>query len=270
MYSKLIGATSPGLIIILVDQSGSMGASYGSSTRAEFAALAVNRTIYEIVASCRKGEKISDRCTVTVIGYGKSVSAVVAGSPSQIANPPHGTQTLKKQGSDGAGGLVEVDWNLGVWVKPEADNGTPMAEAMNLAADLAEAWTRDKPDNFPPIFINITDGEPNDWNSGAAPDTRAAAQRIARLSTNDGAALLYNCHIGTGTQENKLPTSAASLPDDFARLLFDISSVIPEQLLPLARNSGLMAEQGSRGIIINASPEALTRLLVFGSGSMKS
>jgi len=70
MYSKLIGASSPGLFVILVDQSGSMQEGYGASNKAEFAALAVNRTIYEIVASCRKGEKVSDRCHITVIGYG--------------------------------------------------------------------------------------------------------------------------------------------------------------------------------------------------------
>lgn len=269
MYSKLIGASSPGLIVILVDQSGSMQESYGISNKAEFAALAVNRTIYEIVASCRKGEKISDRCNITVIGYGEKVEPVVAGSPSQIANPPHGTQTLKKQVPDGAGGLVEIEWRLGVWVLPKFGNGTPMADAFNLAAELVEAWTRDNPDNFPPIIINISDGAPDDGGTGA-PDTRAAAQRLARLGTSDGAALIYNCHIGTGTPEIKMPASATSLPDANAKLLFDLSSVIPDELLPLARNAGLTAESGSRGLIINASPEALTRLLVFGSGSMKS
>jgi uncharacterized protein with von Willebrand factor type A (vWA) domain len=42
MYSKLIAASSPGLFIILVDQSGSMDGSYGDTNKAQFAALAVN------------------------------------------------------------------------------------------------------------------------------------------------------------------------------------------------------------------------------------
>ena len=70
MYSKLIGSNSPGLFIILVDQSESMADPYADKNKAEFAALAVNRTIYEILESCMAGQKIKDRCHITVIGYG--------------------------------------------------------------------------------------------------------------------------------------------------------------------------------------------------------
>ena len=66
MYQKLIGTSSPGLFVILVDQSGSMVERYDNSTRAEFAALAVNRTIYEIIASCRKGEKVVDHLSLAI------------------------------------------------------------------------------------------------------------------------------------------------------------------------------------------------------------
>jgi len=265
MYSKLIGASSPGFFVILVDQSYSMKENYGDSSKAEFAALAVNRTIYEIVASCRKGEKISDRCHITVIGYGEKTELIVGGRPSDIEKPPHGTKNFKKKVSDGAGGLIEIDWSLGIWVQPKYNNGTPMEDAFKLAAELVEAWTRDNPQSFPPIIINISDGEPNDPVA-----SRQAAQRIAGFGTSDGNVLIYNCHIGTGTPEIKLPASDASLPDANSRLLFEMSSVIPQELVPLAQNAGLITQPGSRGLIINATPEALTKLLVFGSGSMKA
>jgi len=242
-----------------------MDEHYGESNKADFAALAVNRTIYEIVASCRKGEKISDRCHITVIGYGEKTELIVGGRASQIEKPPHGTCPVRKKVSDGAGGLVDINWDLGIWVQPKAGNGTPMQDAFNLAADLVVAWTTENPDNFPPIVFNISDGAPNE--AGA---TRAAATRLAGLGTTDGRVLIYNCHIGTGTPEIKLPASAAALPDENARLLFDMSSVIPAELLPIAQNAGLTPQAGSRGLIINASPEALTKLLVFGSGSIKA
>ena len=264
MYQKLIGTSSPGLFVILVDQSGSMEEAYGNSTKAEFAALAVNRTIYEIVAACRKGEKISDRCHITVIGYGERTELVLGGRPSEIEIPPHGTMSLTRKVPDGAGGLLDVEMKLGVWVQAKAGNGTPMQDALNLAADLVEAWTRDNPDNFPPVVINISDGEPND-----AAATRAAAQRLAGYGTSDGRVVIYNCHIGTGGTEVKLPASNNGLPDANARLLYDISSVIPEVLLPLAESAGLIPQSGARGLMVNASPDALTKLLVFGSGSMK-
>lgn len=264
MYQKLIGTSSPGLFVILVDQSGSMVERYDNSTRAEFAALAVNRTIYEIIASCRKGEKVVDRCHLTVIGYGERTELILSGCPSQIENPPHGTMSLMRKVSDGAGGLLDVEMKLGVWVQPKAGNGTPMEAALGLAADLVEAWTRDNPDNFPPVVINISDGEPQD-----AAATRAAAQRLASYGTSDGRVLIYNCHIGTGGTEIRLPSSNNGLPDANARLLYDISSVIPDSLLPLAQQAGLSPQPGARGLMVNASPEALTKLLVFGSGSMK-
>lgn len=264
MYQKLIGSSSPGLFIILVDQSGSMEEGYGSSNKAEFAALAVNRTIYELIASCRGGEKIKDRCHLTVIGYGERTELLVSGRPSQIEIPPHGTVSVMRKVSDGAGGLLDLEMKLGVWVQPKFANGTPMEQALVLAADLVEAWTRDNPDNFPPVVINISDGAPNDEAA-----TRAAAQRLAGYGTSDGRVLIYNCHIGTGSTEVTLPASDHGLPDANARLLYEISSVIPEPLLPLAENAGLKPQPGARGLMVNASPEALIKLLVFGSGSMK-
>ena len=153
MYSKLIGSNSPGLFIILVDQSDSMGEPYIEKNKAEFAALAVNRTIYEILESCMAGERIKDRCHISVIGYGAKTEMVVGGMPSEIKNPSHGYQTYKRSVSDGAGGLVDIEQNLPIWVKPVHSNGTPMAEAFGLAADLIQAWTRENPDNFPPVVF---------------------------------------------------------------------------------------------------------------------
>src|SRR5687768_3980489 len=124
MYSKLIGTNNPGLFIILVDQSGSMSDSYADSTKANFAALAVNRTIYEILASCMAGEKPKDRCHVSVIGYGEATQMILGGMPSEIKNPAHGHETYKKKVSDGAGGLVEVEQTLPIWLKPTNGGGT--------------------------------------------------------------------------------------------------------------------------------------------------
>lgn len=265
MYSRVIATSSPGLIVILVDQSSSMGVSYGTTTRDQFAALAVNRTIYEIIASCRKGEKVSDRCYIAVIGYGDTVGAVVGGTPSELQEPQHGTTPVKKLVSDGAGGLVEIRSEMGVWLQPKAGGSTPMAEAFQLAAQLIENWTNDNPESFPPIVINISDGAPD-----SPEETRNAAQRVAGMGTTDGKTLIYNCHIGAGTPEIRLPANTADLPDGNARLLFDISSVIPDAMVPHAHNAGLNPVPGSRGLMINASPESLVKLMVFGSGSIKA
>ena len=261
MYSKLIGTNNPGLFIILVDQSDSMSDKYADTDKASFAALAVNRTIYEILASCMAGEKPKDRCHISVIGYGKTTEMILGGMPSEIKNPLHGHETYKKKVSDGAGGLVEVEQTLPIWVKPTHGNGTPMAKAFELASELVEAWTRDNSENFPPVVFNITDGVPDDADAA-----KKAALRLAGFGTTDGKVLIYNCHIAeSGGSEVKLPASDASLTDPNARLLFEMSSVIPQELFALAQNAGLTPQEGSRGFGMNASPETFIKLLTFGS-----
>ena len=264
MYSKQIGTPSPGFFVILVDQSDSMGEKYvDSADKASFAALAVNRTIYEILGSCR-GERMKDRCHITVIGYGDKTELILGGPPSEIEKPPHGTKTLKKKIPDGAGGLVELEQELGIWVQPKHANGTPMAEAFTLAAELVEAWTRENQNNFPPIIINITDGAPNDPAA-----TKTAAERLAGYGTTDGKVLIYNCHIAdSGGPEIKLPANVSGLNSENAKLLFELSSVIPQELFSLAEQAGLAPQEGSRGFMMNASPENLTKMLVFGSMKM--
>lgn len=49
MYQELLSRANPGFILIMIDQSASMSDKYANSNKAEFAALAVNRVIGEII-----------------------------------------------------------------------------------------------------------------------------------------------------------------------------------------------------------------------------
>ncbi len=54
---------------------------YGDGrAKQEFAALAVNRCVYEIINACKSGERIKDRCRIGVIGYGKTAGILLAGT----------------------------------------------------------------------------------------------------------------------------------------------------------------------------------------------
>lgn len=217
------------------------------------------------------GEKIKDRCHIGVIGYGTSdpsgASLLVAGRASEIQGQVKREERLKKKEPDGAGGLVEVEHIQPIWVEAEAIAMTPMDAGFHLAAELVEAWTRDNPNNFPPIVINVTDGVPNDEKAA-----RDAAQRLMGFGTTDGTTLIFNAHIGDEhSGEIKLPASEAGLPNQYARFLYDISSPIPPTLTAaaeLAFETKLPA--GSRGFVMNAGAETLTKLIVFGSTPMTS
>jgi uncharacterized protein YegL len=262
MYEKLpIGTHQPGLVLILIDQSQSMTNPYGRTSKKDFAALAVNRCIYEIMNACQAGEMVKDRCTIGVIGYGKVTEVLVGGKPSELEALVQRIQVLRKKVPDGAGGLTEIDQKLPIWVEAQADNGTPMEEAFDLATQLIQAWISENPHNFPPIVINITDGEPNNRSQA-----ETAARRLLSLATSDGNVLLLNAHIAdAAAQEIKLPSNENGLPNDFARLLYQISSVLPQPLLREARNAGFEPDDNARGFVMNAGAETLTKLLVFGS-----
>ncbi|HEV3052681.1 MAG TPA: vWA domain-containing protein [Longimicrobium sp.] len=257
------------MILILLDQSGSMEETFPDGTRkAEAAALAVNRVIYEIQEASQAGEKIKDRCMVAVIGYGERVSSMANGMISRLADHPLRIEELTRRESDGAGGLVEVKFQMPVWVDPVAENGTPMGTAFEVAHDLlSNQWLPDHPDSFPPIVINLTDGEPDDVD-----EARDAADKLRSLQTSDGSLLLFNAHIsGTAGAEVKLPHTDNGLADENARFLFDISSPLPDSMLKEAHKAGFSPapQPGARGFVYNAGAESMIKLLTFGSSALR-
>ena len=86
---------------------------------------------------------------------------------------------------DGAGGVVEVTRKVPVWLRPTAGYQTPMCEALSTASKAIQDWTSQRPDSYPPMVINISDGDATDGNP------EPVAQEIMASGTNDGNTLLY-------------------------------------------------------------------------------
>ena len=261
MYSELLSSSKPGLIVIMIDQSGSMSDPYTNTTKASFAALAVNRVIAEIITACTVGDEIKDRCYIAAIGYGSAVDVYFLEKVSELAKNSQ-TSFIKKKVSDGAGGLVEVDEVVRIFVKPTANGGTPMAEAFQQAYTGVERFISSYPNSFPPIVINVTDGEPNDFNTATN-----QARKLSQLATSDGNVIVMNAHISTASAGKvELPNNNQALSGNrFANFLFDISTVLPSTLADRARDVGFNVQSGSRGFVFNADAETLIRILNFGS-----
>lgn len=266
MYNKCqLSVANPGLILILIDQSGSMEEEYsGNRSKAEFAALAINRCVYEIIAACTVGEKIKDRCHVIIIGYGNDTAKMIVGDTvSELHKKPKRKDPIMQKVSDGAGGLIEVAMSMPVWLDPAAAGGTPMAEAFREARGLCELWIQEHLNNFPPVVINVTDGAPSD---GAAAEAEARA--LLNLRTTDGQLILLNAHIGaSGGPQIILPNSEPA--DPYARFLYQLSSELPQPMAKAAINAGLNVAPQARGCIFNANAETLVKLLTFGSNSAR-
>ena len=260
-YNVPIGSPHPGCFVILVDQSYSMSEQWETVTKAEGASFTVSRIIYELGLSCDTGEEIKDRCHVSVIGYGEQVECLIGGMISDVFNSPIATRKVTKLLPDPAGGTVEIETEIPIWLQPRADNGTPMHTAFEYAAEVAEKWCSEHPNNFPPVVFNITDG------AATEPDlTIYAAEKAMNIQTEDGNVLVFNVHIANGGNEVIFPHNTKPFADDiFAEFLFGISSVLPEPLRGEAKEQGFDLQPNARCLGYNAPEVTLIKMLEFGT-----
>jgi hypothetical protein len=274
-YNQEISRATPGYIVILIDQSFSMDYPFGDGgTRAEECAKAVNRVLRETVLACTDGDEIKNSCDISVLGYGQSGNAANNAFSGDLATKPVVTiqdltenclrvETINRKVSDGAGGLVEIEDQFPIWVEPAALGGTPMTEAFEMAGELIKAWIGAHPSSFPPVVINITDGEANSQSTA-----KAAALKLTELDTEDGKTLLLNAHISGGAEtEIILPSSSSQLPsgDSYAEFLFNISSELPPVMLERASATGLSPAPYAKGFVYKAKLETLIQLLEIGT-----
>jgi hypothetical protein len=275
-YSQEISRATPGYLVILIDQSFSMYYPFGSGTgtKAKECATAVNRVLRETVLACTDGEEIKNSCDISVLGYGKLKDSAENAFSGALANKSVVTiqeltehclrvETIKRKVSDGAGGLVEIDDQFPIWIESAAVGETPMAEAFELASTLVREWINGHPSSFPPVVINITDGEAN-----SLPAARGAAEVLTQQQTKDGKTLLLNAHISDGAEpEIILPASVEQLPqgDSYAQFLFEISSELPAIMLERAAAAGWNPSPYAKGFVYKAKLETLIQLLEIGT-----
>jgi hypothetical protein len=225
-YNAQIKRAAPSAFVFLLDQSGSMSSkvttSAGTMTKAAFLAQAVNQILVATVAACERGDEYANYIDCCVIGYGgDSENTAKYAWEQDLAGADFVTmEDLTKN--------ISTALEDKTWISAVASSLTPMKQALDLAHDTLATWLAKhaNKDIFPPIVINITDGEATDSdNEGLI----TAAKKIKNLRTIDGNVLLFNVHIAESTHAEVLfPSDTADLPNDAnARLLFDMSSDLP-------------------------------------------
>jgi hypothetical protein len=270
-YTAEVSRTNPSCFLFLIDQSGSMEDPFGGEagrTKAEGLADAINRLIQNLVIKCAKSEGVRDYFHVGVIGYAEKVGPALGGALagrdlvpiSELANLPARVEERQKKVEDGAGGLVEQTVKFPVWFDPISKGGTPMVQALGEATKILKTWLADHPDAFPPIVINITDGESTDG------DPSAAAAELRNLATSDGNVLLFNVHLSsTQARPLEFPDNSENLPDKFAKLLYGMSSPLPAYMIEMASQEGFAVGEDSHGFVFNADLVSVIRFLDIGT-----
>ena len=116
------------------------------------------------------------------------------------------------------------------------------------------------------MIINISDGEPTDSEA----DVRKYANEIMDINCPDGNPLIFNIHLSAcGGKEICMPMTDSILPpnDKMSKLLFDISSALPETMVQAAKECGFPdAEAGVKTFMSNVTEvEKFVMFLNFGT-----
>ena len=271
-YTAEISRANPSCLLFLIDQSGSMQDPFGSGEsakkKADSVADAINRLLQNLVIKCAKSEGIRDYYYVGVVGYGERVGPAFRGALagremvpiSDIANMPARVEERTRKVEDGTGGLVDQTIKFPIWFDPNANGGTPMCAVMNRAQSILTNWLEQHPNCFPPIVIHITDGESSDGDPGRAAD------EVKNLRSNDGNILLFNLHLSSNRAPAvEFPDSEVGLPDQYAQLLFRLSSILPDYMRSIAQQEGFRVSDGTRGFVFNADMVSVIRFLDIGT-----
>ncbi len=270
-YASEISRTNPTCFLFLVDQSSSMMEPFGrqpEKKKAEGVAEAINRLLQNLVLKCAKSGGVRDYFHVGLIGYGGRVGPAFGGGlaghtlvpVTGLANSPLRVEQRTRQVDDGAGGLVEQTFKFPVWFEPAATGRTPMCQALGLAKQYLEDFLKQYPRCYPPLVLNITDGMSTDG------DPLVPAKALRGLASSDGEVLLFNAHVSVkAAYPVEFPAAEDGLPDTFAKLLFRMSSPLPQRLLDAARAEGYPVTPGARGFVFNADLVAVIRFLDLGT-----
>ncbi len=285
-YTQKINTKNKGCFVFLLDQSYSMTDPLGGSSRRKMDELCWQSTVgFTTWESCAVGDDgvVKDWMDIAVIGYRSddqgnpivepAILGALAGrqlvSIKDIAEHPAEMKKVVEEITDEETGIrTPVESESPVWVAPVAQGGTPMCHALLYAYELLKPWVDSHPTNHPPIVIHITDGEPSDGEPGPY------AESVCALATQDGNVLLFNCHLSEVAADSfTYPSSDEVLPDDNARKLFRMSSVIPEAIYDRAiaadpAYQGIL-QRNSRGMVFNASMTDLIRFLDMGTVKLR-
>lgn len=275
-HTAQITEADPALFVLMIDQSGSMNEPYApesSRTKACVVAEVCNRTLTEVVARCRDGNSWRHYFDIAVIGYsGLGVYSLLPNeawllNPAQLASSVLMRRKVQSTCKTSEGVTLTLHNSYKVWIKSHAEGKTPMYGAFSRLLEIMLAWRTERRSLsvFPPVVINITDGEATD---ATGESLRVLLDRIKSHGTLDGEPLIFNVHISSNSERSvSFPEKIEDLPEE-GKLLFHLSSVIPQSLSKSLSTSGSCSTM--RAMAYNAGVEELIAVINIGSSTLTS
>jgi hypothetical protein len=276
-YSQEVNRQNKACFLFLLDQSFSMEEPLGDSSRRKCDELVtvINGWLQNMAIRATGDAGIKDWMDVGVIGYRTDQNAQpiiesalqgpLAGrtlvSITEIgAHPARIENRVQSFSDEETGEMVEVPCESPVWVDPKAEGGTPMCHMLYQAHQILSEWIAQHPRSFPPIVVHVTDGESQDG------DPIPYASALRGLATADGGVLLFNCHLSmTKANPFMFPAAEDGLPDELAKVLYRMSSILPEPFMKHAAEELFPLQPGARGLAFNVDMVCLIQFVNMGT-----
>jgi len=271
-YEQRVDRLHPSALVFLIDQSASMKEYITGTPESKAVAVAeqINGLLFELVQRCTKslGEPPRPYFAAAAIGYGTDpygnpeVNPVFQGAlaklpwawTSDLAQHPLRLEERERSTPTGT-----QRFTIPVWIDAIAKGGTPMCAALDYAGRLVRPWCDEYPNSFPPIVINLSDGEATDGNPVEW------GRRLTSLSTSDGPVLFFNLGIGGSETPSLFSDRPPSGASEQTLLLWEMSSLLPPFMQDIARSQGFDVSENSRGFGSNADFRNVVTFLNVGT-----
>lgn len=292
-YTRELSRQYPGLFVILLDQSSSMGLKTmykgRETTKAEVVTRHVNTIIQEMINNAGVEELDpglrKKYAYLSILGYDDKVISLLSSVdtpvdiPTLARKPPWEVPEIHEVRDRQGKVIRRFEEKKKVWVKLRIGYNTNMKLAFERATEIVATWLRSpvediapgqdkqrpRNDCFPPIVINVTDGYYNKGNP------RSTVDNLRRMGTSNGNVLVFNCHFTTGNNtECIFPKDVSEVKGldsyGYAEEMFYLSSEIPEPLRPRAQKTmNRPIERGARCVVYNAKLDTLIQFLRWGT-----
>ena len=261
-YDKKICQQYPGLIVFVLDESGSMADNLPGTSDPKFKwnERYIGNILDELLARSSEVQGnnvvVKPRYFVHVIKYGSTPQ--VWGAP--LMNIEEAINLFTQSGNS-----MGLSGSLG-----GTDAKSAFEEAHRfLSQKLADERFKE---SFPPMVFHLTDGE-------SQTDASQVAEQIKNSSTKDGNVLVVNAYIGAHTSLNYtdpddfpgyLDVSEAGPGDDNIRL-FDMSSELPECIEDYLKNQSIFPQlRSNTRLFFDVRTKEMLKHVIQVIGSMGS
>ncbi len=284
MYEKSITREHRTAFMILIDQSGSMvemveydGAKISKS---EAVALATNQILSELIERARRHDGVRDYYDVAVVGYsGAGVKSMLSPNDEPFVSIVDlaardveiKSHTIERSSLSGV--TFSHTISTPEWIIPLHTGETPTFEAFSYCYDNTKKWCSniENYESFPPIIINITDGESTDCSPS---ELKTISSKLRSLTTSDGNVFVINIHLASSPEHQSIlfPTidEVEMCTDSKAKHLSQASSIMPQIYNDLiCEMRGIKSQTDFVGVSYNSSIAELITILNIGTISVK-